>query len=127
MRSYPHVLYHWGWGNFDPHAKSKTKEARTINLHTIVVCHIVSITNQLNIPISRCSIVCRYCSIVGLITKMVNKMVEFSSSSQEDEIHMVDSPFNEDSKTINFFNGDPNFGGGITGKLGKMGKNMDIH
>ena len=29
-------------------------------------------------------------------------MIEFSSSLQENEIHMVDSPFNQDSKNIFF-------------------------
>ena len=43
-------------------------------------------------------------------------MIEFSSSLKENEIHVVDSPFNEDSKNIIFFQGGPNFGGGTARK-----------
>ena len=39
---------------------------------------------------------------------------------------MVDSPFNEDSKNV-FFQGGPNFGGGRSENLGKMGNNRDIY
>ena len=45
------------------------------------------------------------------------KMIEFSSSLQENKIHMVDSSFNEDSKNIIFFQGGPNFGGGAARKF----------
>ena len=46
-------------------------------------------------------------------------MVKSSNASYENEIHMVESPFNEDSKNIFFDQGNPNFGGGMAGKFGK--------
>ena len=49
-------------------------------------------------------------------------MVDFSSSLYENEIHFVDSPFNEDTNDINFFQGGPNFGRGKTGKFMKNGQ-----
>ena len=52
-------------------------------------------------------------------------MIKFSSSFKLNEIHMVDSPFNEDPKTIKLFFGGPNFGGGTAGNLGKMGNNKE--
>ena len=33
------------------------------------------------------------------------------------EIHVVDSPFNEDPKNVIFFKGGPNFGGGTAGNF----------
>ena len=53
-------------------------------------------------------------------------MIEFSSSLKLNEIHVVDSPFNEEPKNI-FFQGGPNFGGGTVRNLGKMGNNWDIY
>ena len=47
---------------------------------------------------------------------------EFSSSLKLNEIHMVDSPFNEDPKNINFFQGGPNFGGGTVEKFRENGQ-----
>ena len=44
-------------------------------------------------------------------------MIEFSSSLKFNEIHVVDSPSNEDPKNIIFFQGGPNFGGGTVGKF----------
>ena len=44
-------------------------------------------------------------------------MIIFSSSFKLNEIHIVDSPFNEDPKNIIFFQGGPNFGGGTTGNF----------
>ena len=38
------------------------------------------------------------------------------------EIHVVDSPLNEDSKNIVFFPGGPNFGGERTGKFRENGQ-----
>ena len=35
---------------------------------------------------------------------------------------MVDSPFNEDSKNMTFFQGDPNFGGGKALKFKENGQ-----
>ena len=54
-------------------------------------------------------------------------MIKFSSSFKLSEIHIVDSPFNEDPKTIFFFHGGPNFGGGTAGKFRGMGNNKDIY
>ena len=50
------------------------------------------------------------------------KMIKFSSFFKLNEIHVVDSPFNEDPKYINFFHGGPNFGGGTTGKFRENGQ-----
>ena len=54
-------------------------------------------------------------------------MIKFSSSFKLNEIHRVDSPFNEDPKNISFFQGGPNFGEGRPENLGKMGNNRDIY
>ena len=43
-------------------------------------------------------------------------MIEFSSSLNKNEIHMVDGPFNENSKNVIFFRE------GRPEHLGKMGK-----
>ena len=45
-------------------------------------------------------------------------MIEFSSSFKLNEIHVVDSPFNEDPKNI-FFPESPIFGEGRPENLGK--------
>ena len=50
------------------------------------------------------------------------KMIKFSSSFKLNEIHKVDSPFNEDPKNINFFQRGPNFGGGTAGKFRENGQ-----
>ena len=49
-------------------------------------------------------------------------MIEFSSSFKLNEIHKVDSPFNEDLKNIIISKGDPNFGGGTVGKFKENGQ-----
>ena len=49
-------------------------------------------------------------------------MIEFSSSLKLNEIHKVDSPFNEDPKNIIFFQEGPNFGGGTVGKFRENGQ-----
>ena len=54
-------------------------------------------------------------------------MIEFSGSFKLNEIHMVDSPFNEDPKIINFFREAPISGEGRSENLGKMGNNRDIY
>ena len=54
------------------------------------------------------------------------KMIKFSSSFKLNEIHTVDSPFNENPKNIIFFQWGPNFGEGQLKNLGKMGNNRDI-
>ena len=54
-------------------------------------------------------------------------MIKFSSSFKLNEIHTVDSPFNEDPKNLIFFQGGPNFWGGMAGKFREMGNNGDIY
>ena len=49
-------------------------------------------------------------------------MIKFSGSFKLNEIHTVDSPFNEDPKNVNFFQGGPNFGGGTAGKFRENGQ-----
>ena len=49
-------------------------------------------------------------------------MIKFSSSFKLNEIHLVDSPFNEDPKNIHFFQGGPNSGGGTAGKFRENGQ-----
>ena len=56
-------------GHVDPPANSKTKEARTMKLSTVIAYYIPSTTNQLKFQNSCCSIVCSYCSVVCLIAK----------------------------------------------------------
>ena len=48
-------------------------------------------------------------------------MVKISNAFYENEIHRVDSPFNEDSKNLFFGQGGPNFGGGTVGKFRENG------
>ena len=50
------------------------------------------------------------------------KMIKFSSSFKLNEIHTVDSRFNEDPKNIIFFQAGPNFEGGTAGKCRKNGQ-----
>ena len=98
-----------------------------MKLCTVIAYYITSITKQLTFPNSHCSIVCSYCSVVCLIPKNELKMIEFSSSLKLNEIHTVDSPFNEDPKNVIFFQGGSNFGEGQSENLGKMGNNRDIY
>ena len=54
-------------------------------------------------------------------------MIKFSCKFFNlNEIHVVDSLFNEDPKNI-FFQGGPNFGEGRPENLGKAGNNRDIY
>ena len=48
-------------------------------------------------------------------------MIKFSSSFKLNQIHRVDSPFNEDPKNIIFFQG------GTAGKFREMGNNREIY
>ena len=61
-----------------------------------------SITKQLKFLNFYYSTVCSYCSVVCMIAKNELKMIEFSRSLKLNEIHMVDSLFNEDPKNIIF-------------------------
>ena len=54
-------------------------------------------------------------------------MIEFLSSLKLNEIHTVDSPFNEDPKNIIFFQGGPAFEKRRPERLGKMSNNKDIY
>ena len=54
-------------------------------------------------------------------------MVEFSSSLKLNEIHTVDSPFNEDPKNIILFREALISRKGRSENLGKMGNNRDIY
>ena len=106
-----------------PPANSETKEARTMKLCTVIAYYKTSITKQLKFLNSHCSIVCGYCSVLCLLAKSkLKKMIKFSSSFKLNEIHAVDSPFNENPKNIIFFQGGPNFGGGTVGKFGENGQ-----
>ena len=50
-------------------------------------------------------------------------MVKISNAPYKNKIHLVGSPFNEDSKNIIFFGqGGPNFGGGTARKLRENGQ-----
>ena len=98
-------------------ANSETKEARTMKLCTVIAYHITSITKQLKVLNSHCSIVCSYCSFLCLITKSELKSDKIFKFFKLNEIHKVDSAFNEDLKNINFFPGGPNFGGGTAGNF----------
>ena len=91
-----------GEGHFDPSTNSKIKDATTTKLCTVIVRHISTQNQQLDFPNFHCSIVCSYCSIWCLIIKSGSKIVKISDASYENEIHRVDSPFNEDSKNIIF-------------------------
>ena len=53
-------------------------------------------------------------------------MIKFSSSFKLNEIHRVDSPFNEDPKNVIFFREAIISGEGWSENLGKMGNNRDI-
>ena len=74
-----------------------------------------------------CSIVCSYCSVVCLIRKSELKMIKFSSSFKLNEIHMVDSPFNENPKNIIFSREVLISRDGWLENLGKMSNNKDIY
>ena len=55
-------------------------------------------------------------------------MVKISDASYENEIHLVDSPFNEDSKNIIFLTKEALISGeGRPENLGKMAKNRETY
>ena len=82
-----------------------------MKLRTVIAYYMTSITKQLKSLNSHCSIVCSYCYFVCLIAKSELKCDQIFKFFRLNEIHIVDSPFNEDPKNINFFKGGPNFGG----------------
>ena len=110
-----------------PPANSETKGIGTMKLCTVMAYYKTSITKELKFLNSHCSIVCGYCSVLCLMAKSKLKIIKFLSSIKLNEIHTVDSPFNQDPKNINFFQGGPNFRGGTARKLGEMGDNRDIY
>ena len=75
---------------------SKTKDATTTKLCTVIVRHISTKNQQLDFPDFHCSIV------LCLIIKIGSKMVKISNASYENVVHRLDSSFNEDSKNIFF-------------------------
>ena len=55
-------------------------------------------------------------------------MVKISNAPNENEIHLVGSLFNKDSKNIIFFGqGGPNFGEGMARKLREMVKDRETY
>ena len=65
---------------------------------------------------------------MSLIIKSGSKMVKISNASYENEIHMVDSPFNEDSENIIFLVREALISGEErTENLVKMAKNMETY
>ena len=51
------------------HFYSETKEARTMELCTVIAYYITSTTKQFKFVNSYCFVVCSYCSVVCLIVK----------------------------------------------------------
>ena len=106
---------------------SKTKDAKTMKLCTVIVCHIPT---KINNKIFIIFIVPLFIAIVlwCLIVKSGSKMVKISNASYENEIHRIDSAFNEDSKKYNFFGqGSPNLVEGQPEYSGKMAKTMETY
>ena len=99
-----------------------------MKLCTVIAYYNTSITKQLKFLNSHCSIVCGYCSVLCLTAKRIVKNDKISSSFKLNEIHRVDSPFNEDPKNIIFFSREALISGeGRPENLGKMGNNRDIY
>ena len=113
--------------SFRSPANSKTKDVTTTKLCTVIVHHMSTRNQQLDFPSFHCSIVCSYCSILCLIIKSGSKMVKISNAAYENEIHRVDSPFNEDSKNVIICLGGLNLGGGTAGKFREMAKNRETY
>ena len=107
---------------------SKTKDATTTKLCTVIARHISTKNQQLDFPVFHGSIVCSYCSIWCLIIKSVSKKVKISNASYENKIHRVDSPFNEDSINIIFLAKEALISGERwPGNLGEMAKNRETY
>ena len=98
-----------------------------MKLCTVIVRHISTKNQQLDFPNLHCSIVHSYCSIWCLIIKSGSKMVKISNASNENEIHRVDSPFNEDSKNIFFAREAQILEEGWPENLEKMAKNRETY
>ena len=98
-----------------------------MKLCTVISYYNTSITKQLKFLNSHCSIVCGHSSVLCLMAKSKLKMIKFSSSFELNEIHTVDSPFNEDPKSIIFSREALISGEGRSENLGKMGNKRDIY
>ena len=72
---------------------------------------------------SHCSIACGYCFVLCLTAKSIVKMIKFSGSVKLNEIHRVDSSFDEDPKNIIFSREALILGEGRQENLGKIGNN----
>ena len=90
-----------------------------MKLCTVTAYYKTSIIEQLKFLNSHCSIVCGYCSVLCLMAKSKLKYDQIFKFFQ---IHTVDSPFNEDPKNKIFFQGGPNFGGGMARKFRENGQ-----
>ena len=100
----------------------------TKRLGKVIVRHISTKSQQLDVLNFHCFIVCSYCSIWCLIIKSGSKMVKISNGSYENEIHRVDSPFSEESKNIIFLAREALMSGeGQLESLGKIAKNMETY
>ena len=97
-----------------------------MKLCTVKVQYITSITKLLEYLNSPCSNVCSHCSIVCLITKNGLKNDRILKFFVGNEIHMANSPFNEDCKNIIFSRETLISGEERPENLGKMGNNRDI-
>ena len=83
-----------------------------MKLCTVIAYYKTSITKELKFLNSHRSIVCGYCSVLCLMAKSKLKNDQIFKFFQiKRNSHIVDSPLNEDSKNIIFFQGGPNFGG----------------
>ena len=93
-----------------------------MKLYTVIAYYNISVTKQLKFLNSHCSIVCGYCSVLCLTAKSILKNDQIFNFFQLNEIHTVDSPFNEDPKNIIFFREALISGEGRPENLGKIGK-----
>ena len=91
-----------------------------MKLCTVIAYYNTSITKQLKFLNSHYSICLWLLFCFVLDGEKYSK--KFSSSFKLNEIHRVDSPFNEDPKNIIFFQGGPNFGGGMARKFRENGQ-----
>ena len=98
-----------------------------MKLCAVMAYYMTSITKELKFLNCHCSIVCSYCSVVCLIAKNGLKNDRFFKFLKLNEIHTVDSPFNEDPKNIIFSREALPSGKGRSKNLGKMGNNRDIY
>ena len=88
-----------------------------MKLCTVIAYYITSITKQLKFLNSQCSIVCSYCSAVCLVAKNEptnDQIFKFFQIKRNSHSRL---PFQRGSQTINFFQGGPNFGGGMARKF----------